>query len=264
MTENEWDTTSDALAMLRHLRVVYDPGPVSEPGHRPQPLISHARLRAWVEACRALWGSPGAYDLGTQLLEAACVWAGPKCARHLPGEPRLPLGLPGAERRAALLRCVVGSPFRPAALHDLYRAGDRDAPGAILDPNGDVALALCRRCGKGEKELAGPCFWATPTVFALAKAARLERPGQACGRCGGSGVLETDTGGNLWQGECPGCQGSGRQEDGLLDNRLLGLVADALLDAGMPEDSPLLAHLQSQEPHCRACHALALVLGEES
>lgn len=38
-------------------------------------------------------------------------------------------------------------------LHDLYKSGDEDAPDNIKDRNGEVVLALCRRCGKGEADL---------------------------------------------------------------------------------------------------------------
>src|SRR3546814_14731267 len=34
--------------------------------------------------------------------------------------------------------------------HQLYKTGDSDAPEQILDRNGEVALSLCRQCGKGE------------------------------------------------------------------------------------------------------------------
>lgn len=41
--------------------------------------------------------------------------------------------------------------------HDLYKTGDPNAPQAILDRNGEVVLDLCKRCGRGEAELLGPC-----------------------------------------------------------------------------------------------------------
>ncbi len=41
--------------------------------------------------------------------------------------------------------------------HILYKKGDVGCPPAILDRNGDVALACCRICGKGEAELTEPC-----------------------------------------------------------------------------------------------------------
>lgn len=41
--------------------------------------------------------------------------------------------------------------------HDLFKNGDEDAPRQILDMNGDVVLAMCRRCGQAESELAKWC-----------------------------------------------------------------------------------------------------------
>lgn len=41
--------------------------------------------------------------------------------------------------------------------HDLYKTGDRDAPQAILDSNGEVVLGLCRKCNRAEIELKEPC-----------------------------------------------------------------------------------------------------------
>jgi hypothetical protein len=41
--------------------------------------------------------------------------------------------------------------------HDLYKTGDVDAPDVIKDGNGEVALGLCRKCGRGEIELTEPC-----------------------------------------------------------------------------------------------------------
>jgi hypothetical protein len=41
--------------------------------------------------------------------------------------------------------------------HDLYKTGDHDAPDAIKDRNGEVALGQCRRCGAAEVDLSGPC-----------------------------------------------------------------------------------------------------------
>ena len=43
--------------------------------------------------------------------------------------------------------------------HDLYKTGDPDAPDCIKDDNGDVALGLCRKCGRGEIELEEPCIY---------------------------------------------------------------------------------------------------------
>jgi len=41
--------------------------------------------------------------------------------------------------------------------HDLFKTGDPDAPEAIKDRNGHVALDQCRRCGRAEIELSEVC-----------------------------------------------------------------------------------------------------------
>jgi len=41
--------------------------------------------------------------------------------------------------------------------HDLYTDVDENPPKVICDRNGAVVLGLCKRCGKAEIELAGPC-----------------------------------------------------------------------------------------------------------
>ena len=41
--------------------------------------------------------------------------------------------------------------------HDLYTDADKDKPNAICDRNGQVALAMCKTCGKAEIELDEPC-----------------------------------------------------------------------------------------------------------
>lgn len=73
----------------------------------------------------------------------------------------------------ASVACVVyGSVHPPIALgvfptpHDLYADGDADLPADIVDSNGQVTLGLCKRCGKGEGDLALPCApLATITVL---------------------------------------------------------------------------------------------------
>lgn len=41
--------------------------------------------------------------------------------------------------------------------HDLIKTGDADSSHAIQDRNGEVVLAYCRRCRKGEGELEKSC-----------------------------------------------------------------------------------------------------------
>jgi len=42
--------------------------------------------------------------------------------------------------------------------HTLYMTGDANCPEAILDHNGEVVLALCKTCGKGESDLSAGCI----------------------------------------------------------------------------------------------------------
>ena len=51
-----------------------------------------------------------------------------------------------------------------------------------------------------------------------------------------------------------------RLPEGTLDPARLGILADALLDAGC-EDEELLGHLRSTGPHVRGCFAIDLILG---
>ena len=48
--------------------------------------------------------------------------------------------------------------------------------------------------------------------------------------------------------------------EGLLDIARLGVLADALEDAGCT-DASLLGHLRGPGPHCRGCWAVDLLLG---
>jgi hypothetical protein len=51
--------------------------------------------------------------------------------------------------------------------HLLYSDADPLVPDVICDRNGQVVLGLCKRCGKAEAELDGPCI--TPADAALAE-----------------------------------------------------------------------------------------------
>src|SRR5262249_45908705 len=111
-----------------------------------------------------------------------------------------------AALQAALLRDLLGNPFRP------HRWVDPTAfvPGYgihYLDP-----------------------AWLTSTVLSLAQAAYLERGQQGCRRCKGSGgvlFVEDDQ-----PGPCPDCDGTGMAPDGTFDPTRLVVLADALEEAG--------------------------------
>jgi hypothetical protein len=46
----------------------------------------------------------------------------------------------------------------PNLEHVCYSTGDADAPSVIKDANGEVALGLCKICGRAEAELSEPCI----------------------------------------------------------------------------------------------------------
>jgi hypothetical protein len=67
--------------------------------------------------------------------------------------------------RDKVLALVAGDFNTPE--HDLYQDGDPGVPDAICDGNGQVALGLCKRCGKAECELDGPCSSPEPMIDKL-------------------------------------------------------------------------------------------------
>ena len=77
--------------------------------------------------------------------------------------------------RAALRQYVREQSHPVPEGHELYETGDEDAPDSIKDRNGDVALEMCKRCGRAESELSEPCHKAEqpqpePDVGAMADA----------------------------------------------------------------------------------------------
>lgn len=61
-----------------------------------------------------------------------------------------------AEDNDQLCERIVAA-LREHPVHDLYKTGDKGVPTVICDSNGEVTLGLCKRCGKAEADLAGPC-----------------------------------------------------------------------------------------------------------
>lgn len=61
--------------------------------------------------------------------------------------------------------------------HELYTTGEVGAPREIKDRNGHVVLECCRRCGKAESELDGPCIPVIPdeALRAAVAAAKTDR-----------------------------------------------------------------------------------------
>lgn len=123
--------------------------------------------------------------------------------------------------KAAILRCIVGDPFRqtPTILPEWLK-------------------------------------WSGGAVRRLAEAAYQERYWKRCYRCNGAQRYSDDDG-NI---RCPDCAGEGRTGSGLLDPTRLMVTADALEEAGCC-DAALLGHLRGPGPHIRGCWAVDLLTG---
>ncbi len=217
MQEAEWLSSTDPAAMLTLLQHwnEYSTRPTAISTYR----TSDRKLRLWVEACRAgrddkPWGS---YDLDTPSgLRAACErWA--RCD-HQSVMPVNPLPV-----RAALLRDIIGNPFRLVSLEKCPRCdGDGKAHGS------DRPFEWTP-----EKGYPGPCPvcdgfrfvrppWLTRDALRLAQTCYEERG-----------------------------------QDGHLDSALLALLADELEGAGCT-DAELLQHLRGLEwcPECQGRSAV--------
>jgi hypothetical protein len=234
MNETRWLSSDDPGEMLNHVR----------------DKMSSRKLRLFACATWRLHHAP----LRQELIDAAEEWADGVIDREVaicrvasmaPAEPHHTLFQPAAERAAgnaivncraraacaALLRDVVGNPFRPVSLPVASRGGlcaacargRHDHCGAQVSTSGI-------RCGCQVCWGAARCPWLTPQVLSLARAAYEDRPGRKCEHCGGLGEFEADE----FQpgGCCPMCRGTGRIDDGSLDPLALLALADALEEAG--------------------------------
>lgn len=203
---------------------------------------------------------------GAMLAASYCLWPQADYAARAALQVLLPNDcVPVAVRYAALLRDVVGNPWRPITLF-VSGNGSREVS---TNPSGD-----------------GPWWSLTPQVLSLARAAYDEPAGRKCEKCKGRGGCcdLKDAAESKWRDahKCPTCDGTGHvlAEDGSLDPVRLAILADALEEAGCPaweryqDDAggplpdfirphPLLAHLRSPGPHVRGCFVLGLILGEE-
>ena len=267
-------------------------------------------------------GSPGnvpatTSDRKLRLFAVACcrqVW-------HLLTDPRSRRAVEAAERfadgKASDLRNMRASmtdpDLYPSSLHtavwlathepltlgEFIYAIDAEGRGCLFAAQ---AALLREVVGNPWRKVTLNSAWLTPTVLSLARAAYEERPGRECPaigcntRGGARGIITDPAGRRIGSWECGTCRGTGRIEDGTLDPFRLGLLADALEEAGCAGgrcgacppnryDSagrvlplywcggcdeqtrllphPLLAHLRSPGPHVRGCHVLDALLGKE-
>jgi hypothetical protein len=230
VNESEWLASDDPVRMLRHLTHDKYRG-----GHhltllpRAAPLASDRKLRLFACACCRLakgvrpadideWEAAGHPGLRHNLEPDRCwaeVWARPEGSAEA--------AVPSRPVRAALLRCLVGNPWRPAQAisyqlsaisqtaerlaRSLYDARDWAALPVLADALEEAGCLAEESC-PGCQGVGG--FWGPPGAFG--------RPSRraACPQCGGSGCVP----------------------------------------------NPLLAHLRGPGPHARGCWVLDLLLGK--
>ncbi len=176
--------------------------------------------------------------------------------------------------QAALLREIIGSPFRPVVLPICSRCdgdGKRHGSDRPFEWTPETGYpGDCLVCGG----LGWDAPYRTPAVHDLACAAYEERPWRKCGKCKGAGKIKCKSCGGaghfhmvvdrvdygredcqLCHGscstDCPDCHGTGRIQDSTLDTGTLAVLADALEEAGCREES-ILRHLRGQEA-CWTC-----------
>ena len=263
MTEQEWLTSDDPAAMLEWL--LADPTGL-DIGARRLCRPNDRKLRLFACACCRRWPTPGRLDVSLDDLELL-IDSGASEEEYAALDPLL-LGngsqwaIHQTERvrgdtaeMAALLRDIVGNPFRPVWWADDPKR--HAEPGGRAGPHPrDVPHVEMRRA------------WLTPDVLLLAHAAYGER-GLRCAGCEGGGKVWASFVGDRFPGQkgrtsyrpCTACKGSGRT-GGMLDPDRLTVLADALEEAGCG-DEKLLDHLRSPGPHVRGCWATDLLLGKE-
>ncbi len=197
---------------------------------------SHPEREAVIEACEQVadgkecqWGS-GTTGLIRARQSIQAVWGWVWCATA----ENISLGLAETlhqmrgnagsfyrqEEVAALLRDIVGTPFRPVTLPKVPVG----SPTAWTPASTTATPSVSQWHA---------CPWLTPQVLSLARAAYEERPGRECEKCEGKkqhwingGPYESG-----WE-DCGACNGTGRIEDGTLDTLTLCALADALEEAG--------------------------------
>jgi hypothetical protein len=252
VNESEWLSSTDPSRMLAYLTAMNSAVGVGESPY-PVPHTSDRKPRLFACACcRAVWNlltdprsrkavevaercadgeverlevpwldwRDGTRDVPDWLREwSPCASNPTEAARRCCNNPTL------AAAQAALLRDVVGNPWRPVVPERAYltdataRARVSAAAHAAWEggPRGRQGDELYRRAVDG---MVFRQTWLTPTVLRIARGVYADRDWVA-----------------------------------------LPVLADALQEAGC-EDEQVLGHLRGPGPHCRGCFVLDLLLGK--
>jgi hypothetical protein len=257
MTEQEWLTSDDPAALLDWCQSSANNG--SDLGPYCNHFVSDRKLRLFaVACCRHIWQfltderSRKAVEVAERYADGRAMeeqlsgscrnWGPCETTAVRAAEFVVSAYIGEAITQAALLRDIIGNPFRPVALP----LGPLDyfmkPPSWHKGPTYGQGYYLTQ------------CSWLTPTVRSLAQAAYEERVSKACERCkwpgatireGFDAVQAVIDWGKLKK-SCHICHGTGRVESGELDPNRLGILADALEDAGC-EDEDVLRHLRGEE-----------------
>ena len=277
MDEARWLAGNDPHAMLNHL-LRWPTGDESggEAIHPHHP--GDRKLRLFACACWRLYHEP----LDSVLIHVAEQFADGMITREIAlsriadrgrGQPHHTLFQPQAGNAAinavancrnrataaALLRCIVGDPWRPVTVRQPDRCPTCTSPSPELHPamQHEGEVQPCRDDWHNHPRNAR-LSWLTPAVLGIAQAAYDQRPGRKCLSCDGRG--------NGWDyramraAACARCN-KGRVEDGTLDPVRFSVLADAVEDAGCDDDD-LLANLRTPGPHVRGCWVVDLFLGK--
>jgi hypothetical protein len=158
MTEQEWLTSKDPVAMLQYLE---NPSDNANPYHLYPP--SQRKLRLFAEAMEPMLSS-GDYNDVTDWAEELQVYL----------QPLITLAVSDPDEQAALFRDIIGNPFRQVTHPCPDCAGD----GKVHWPlpiRGKTVERKCPCCdGTGRLPGVNPS-WLTPIVLALARVAYDER-----------------------------------------------------------------------------------------
>jgi hypothetical protein len=298
--EREWLVSQNPAAMLRLL----DPGETRSAEELPLPTLSRRKLRLFACACaRHYWqhltnprsreavevaeqfadGSADLYDLKLMYQLAPSALTTPlqwfdysdlgwmacsdddyQCSHLLQMfDGTHPLDMDAS--CAAILRDIVGSPFRPFVTERAYltdavararvQAYAHEAAGGGRPGGMAVAGLLRSEADRLFREAVARCViqqaYLTPDVLALAQAAYRERR-RTCVRCKGRRYIsrrisDDGVGRSTVTEDCPDCGGTGHTEGGAFDPQRLLILTDALEEAGC-DSEPLLRHLRGWVP----------------
>lgn len=237
MTEQEWLTSKDPIAMLDWVMQLH-----FRPSDRKLRLAMCAMSRASAfdsfELMRRVslaerWAD-GEIDREAVIASVpgeSTSWRDWVVAHHIPRDAAEWASQSYKWVAPFVLREVFGNPFQPVTLplgepcRKCKGKGDipAGAGGAVI---GRKERLPCERC-KGTGHRPSPVL--TPLVLQLAEAAYTVRTGT-----------------------------------GTLDNDALAVLSDALEEAGLEEmTNPILAHLREPGPHYRGCWATDILLGRE-